>query len=391
MKPATLLMRPMTPTRFIMVGGFLGAGKTTALLALARRFSAEGLRVGLITNDQASDLVDSATLRARGLRVEEIAGGCFCCKFEDLARAAERLRGEAASESDGEIRDDAAFPHVLLGEPVGSCTDLVATVVNPLKRLYGMEFSVAPYTVLVDPVRAEQIFLKPGFGGFSSKVAYIYRKQLEEADGILLNKIDSLDSGRAGAILAALAAEFPGRRLLRVSARTGQGFEAWIDLLGERGPFGRNIVEVDYDTYAEGEAELGWLNARVVVEAGRPFSGDDLVIDLLGRMAAAFASARVEPAHLKVLFADGDGSAAASVVRSDAAPALSLAIGRASVSGTLTVNARVHVDPALVRRAVETALAGSARDRGLAIRVETIADLKPARPVPTHRDRRPVL
>ncbi len=385
-----------------MVGGFLGAGKTTALLSLARRFGAEGQRVGLITNDQASDLVDSAALRARGLRVEEIAGGCFCCKFEDLARAAERLRAEGAQPGAGQKRDagadgrdaadsgDAEWPQVLLGEPVGSCTDLVATVVNPLKRLYGMEFHVAPYTVLADPIRAEQIFLKPGFGGFSSKVAYIYRKQLEEADAILLNKVDSIDPGRAGAILEALAAEFPGRRLLSVSAKTGEGLDAWIDLLGEQGPFGRNIVEVDYDTYAEGEAELGWVNACVVIEGKSPFSGDDLVLDLLDRLGAAFAAARVEPAHLKVLFADGDGTASASLVRSHTPSALSMAIGRDSLSGTMTVNARVHVEPALVRRTVEKALAASARERGLAIRLETIAHLKPARPIPTHRDRQPV-
>ena len=40
------------PARYIMIGGFLGAGKTTAVAELAQRLSDEGKRVGLITNDQ---------------------------------------------------------------------------------------------------------------------------------------------------------------------------------------------------------------------------------------------------------------------------------------------------------------------------------------------------
>ena len=40
--------------RFLMVGGFLGAGKTTALARLARFFLGRGQRVGLVANDQAA-------------------------------------------------------------------------------------------------------------------------------------------------------------------------------------------------------------------------------------------------------------------------------------------------------------------------------------------------
>src|SRR5213593_2125679 len=102
--------------RFIMLGGFLGAGKTTLIARLARHYQSRGLRVGIVTNDQAQDLVDTNTLRAQGLSVEEVAGACFCCNFNDLIAKAGKL-GE---------RDR---PDVILAEPVGSCTDLVATVV----------------------------------------------------------------------------------------------------------------------------------------------------------------------------------------------------------------------------------------------------------------------
>ncbi|HSW48560.1 MAG TPA: GTP-binding protein, partial [Bryobacteraceae bacterium] len=69
---------------YIMAGGFLGAGKTTLLLRLAEHLTARGRKVGLITNDQSSGLVDSVLAGARGFPVEEVAGGCFCCRFDTL-------------------------------------------------------------------------------------------------------------------------------------------------------------------------------------------------------------------------------------------------------------------------------------------------------------------
>src|ERR1051326_3050059 len=107
----------MHTIRFIMVGGFLGAGKTTTLARLARFYMQSGQKVGLITNDQAQDLVDTHSLREQGFPVEEVAGACFCCKFNDLLGKVGAL-------------ETAQRPDVILAEPVGSCTDLVATVVQ---------------------------------------------------------------------------------------------------------------------------------------------------------------------------------------------------------------------------------------------------------------------
>jgi G3E family GTPase len=88
------------PARFIMIGGFLGAGKTTAVGRLAARLTEQGLRVGLITNDQGRNLVDTAMLRSQRFATEEIPGGCFCCRFDSLVEAPGniRLRGGRTKE-----------------------------------------------------------------------------------------------------------------------------------------------------------------------------------------------------------------------------------------------------------------------------------------------------
>src|SRR5690606_33493576 len=102
------LMPQPSPIRFIMLGGFLGAGKTTTIARLARHYQDQGLKVGIVTNDQATDLVDTNSLRSQGFEVGEVAGSCFCCNFNELTATVERL---SASER----------PDVILAEPVGSC------------------------------------------------------------------------------------------------------------------------------------------------------------------------------------------------------------------------------------------------------------------------------
>ena len=203
-------------TRYIMVGGFLGAGKTTAMLRFGQHLADKGLRVGLITNDQSSGLVDTTMLSASGFPVEEITGGCFCCRFTSLTDAAERLTARTT-------------PDVFLAEPVGSCTDLKATVSYPLRRMYGDSYSVAPFSVLVDPARALRVLGVETGRRFTDKVQYVYLKQLEEADALIINKVDAIEPSRVAALRTALASRFPRAAIFEVSARTGAGLEAWFD------------------------------------------------------------------------------------------------------------------------------------------------------------------
>src|SRR5688572_20612660 len=143
-------------------------------------------------------------LAAHGFPVEEITGGCFCCRFNSLVDAAERLA-------------TGARPDVFIAEPVGSCTDLRASVSYPLRRMYGDAYTVAPLTVVLDPVRAlRALGLEPG-RSFTAKVLYVYRKQLEEAGLILLNKTDAIEPARIATLREALVREFPTARIFEVS------------------------------------------------------------------------------------------------------------------------------------------------------------------------------
>jgi Ni2+-binding GTPase involved in maturation of urease and hydrogenase len=364
----------MGKARYIMVGGFLGAGKTTALLRLAERLRSRDLRVGLITNDQSVGLVDTALLAAHDLPVEEITGGCFCCRFTSLTEAAEKL-----SRADR--------PDVFLAEPVGSCTDLMATVSYPLRRMYGDDFSIAPYSVLVDPVRAERILgLAPG-KTFSPKVVYIYLKQLEEADVIVVNKVDLLDADRVRRLKDALLERFPHAGVIALSARHGgPGFDTWCAAIDTAVVAGRDAMEVDYDTYADGEALLGWLNLTAAV-AGGPFDGNAYLAGLAADLHRRLGAVGVEVAHLKMTLSPDQGTdlAVVNLVRSDGRPEASHSLQAPLEAGELILNLRAEADPEALRAAATESLKETSLAAGITVGIEHLEAFRPGRPVPTHR------
>ena len=364
--------------RYIMLGGFLGAGKTTAVAALAQHLTAKGLRVGLITNDQGSELVDTAMLRARGFATEEIPGGCFCCRFNSLVDAARCL-------------DAATKPDVFIAEPVGSCTDLVATVTYPLRRIYGAQFVIAPLSVLVDPVRAERVLGLAEGKKFSDKVLYIYRKQLEEADMIVVTKNELLPAERLQSLLARLALEFPHAAILDVSVRENRGLTDWFTQLETGEQRTRATMEVDYELYAEGEALLGWLNATVQLASADGFDSETVLMQLARDIQHRLAGAEI--AHLKMTLSPDGGLgdiAVINLVRSDFVPELSLRLEAPVTAGQLIINCRAEADPDLIREAVRAAVAAlPSHFPGFTAQLNHLESFRPGKPQPTHRDMAP--
>lgn len=358
--------------KLILVGGFLGAGKTTALCRLARYYVDKGLRVGLITNDQADNLVDTHLVKIEGFSVEEIPGGCFCCKFNDLVKAADKLIAKVK-------------PDVILAEPVGSCTDLVATVIKPLKFYRKDSYEISPYTVLLDPKRAKDIIISGTLSGFSRNVAYIFKKQLEESDIIALNKIDTLEPAQAASMLNLLKKKFPKSKIMGISSRTGKGFDHWIKAVRTMKGCGRNILDVDYDVYAEGEAELGWLNSVAELSAKAPFSTEKFLKVLTLKIKSSLNCIPAEIAHLKLALSTSLGNSLIHLTCSSKGPEFFKKESGNSTRARLIVNARVHTDPKLLSELVIGALNELCKKEGVGLKIQSKQYFRPGRPVPVHR------
>ena len=358
---------------YVMVGGFLGAGKTTAMLRLAEHLTSRGRRVGLITNDQSTGLVDTSIVSSRGYPVQEITGGCFCCRFNSLTDAADRLTRDAR-------------PDVFLAEPVGSCTDLRATVQYPLRRLYGDDYTVAPLSVLVDPKRAARVLGLEAGPGFSAKVLYVYEKQLEEADIIVINKSDLLNDAQREALQNALQARFGHADVVTVSARTGDNLDGWFGRLSAS-PAARPAMEVDYDIYADGEALLGWLNATLRLSSSTPFDGNAFLDRLATGVRERLADSDIEIAHFKMTLAPdtGEDLAVLNLVRTDGRAESPYRLAEALTDGELIVNLRAEGDPETLKSITLVALEDVAQETGVAATTEHLEHFRPGRPQPTHR------
>ncbi len=344
----------------VLTGGFLGAGKTTLILRAARLLHERGLRAAIITNDQGGALVDTRLATAAGYDAGEIAGACFCCRFANFVAAAQSLL--------------AVRPHVIFAEPVGSCMDLSATVLQPLKQNHAHQFRIAPFSVLVDPQRAAE-FARPDA---HPQLAYLFQNQLAEADLVVYTKSD-LEGGRA----SACAGLEPGSR--RVSAATGQGVAEWLDeVLSGHLRAGGQLLDVDYTRYAAAEAALGWLNWEGELRLETALAPAAIVGPLLERLDAELTRAGAPIAHLKIFDRAPSGYIRAGICRNGDEPAIEGdLLASPARRHELVINLRARALPAVLEQAVARATA----ELPPALRVLHLQAFQPSPPVPEHRFR----
>jgi len=351
--------------RLIIAGGFLGAGKTTLLLTAARRLAERGYRVGLITNDQGEDLVDTAMGHGAEVPVTEVAGGCFCCRFPDLIAGLDRLRA-------------VADPHLILAEPVGSCTDLVSTVLRPLIQFHPEEYTLAPLTVLHDGTR--------DLSTFPPDVAYLYQQQLAEAELLLLNKADQLSDAQQETLFTTLQRDYPNAEVITTSAQSGAGVDRWLDIvLGQQSRDPQTLL-IDYGRYAEAEAALGWLNVKGSVHSDQPFAVEAWTATVLNQLADRFALQEAPIAHIKTLTTADAVRCKASLTQRGAPISWDLRANEAMTNRLdFLLNVRVQAAPPLLEQVVTAAVDASKPTPSARYYFTHFECFSPLPPEPTHR------
>ena len=355
-------------TKLIIAGGFLGAGKTTLLWDVAQKLMKQGLHVGLITNDQAPELVDSKLLSLNNLQVAEVSGSCFCCNFNGFTDAIQKIRTEVAAD-------------VIIAEPVGSCADLSATIMQPLKQYWNQDLQIAPLSVLADPARLDSILAGEN-AGLHPDAAYIYRKQLEESDIILINKTDLLNVVQLDDLKQRTVKAFPSATVLAVSAASGAGTDEWLEQVTVRQDAGKRLVEMDYDIYANGEAVLGWLNGTVCLQ-GQNTDWDVFTQAFLTNIAAQFDRDNLPVGHVKMIV-ENDNKFIVGNITGNASTLSTRGAAGSSDNSKLIINARVETSPENLDRIVRETLNMLCADR-YTIDILAWRYLQPGRPQPTHR------
>jgi G3E family GTPase len=177
----------MNPVPVSVIGGYLGAGKTTLVNRWLREAHARGLRLAVLVNDFGEIGIDADLIVARRDDVIELAGGCVCCSVGgDLVAALERLRARTPA------------PDRILLETSGVA--LPGTVAATARLAEGV--AVDPVLVLADATtvraRADDTY-----------VGDTVLRQLARAERLLLSRVDLADAAALAGLRAWLAALIP--------------------------------------------------------------------------------------------------------------------------------------------------------------------------------------
>lgn len=170
----------------VVIGGWLGAGKTTLVNALLR--GAQGRRIAVLVNDFGEVSIDADLIEGAADEVLALAGGCICCSFgADLVGTLAKVAARRPA------------PDVVLVECSG--VGLPGAVARSAALCPAV--AVQGVVVLVDAAAIERL-RTDGYVGDT------VREQLAQADLLLLNQVDRVDAAAADRIGAALARQAPG-------------------------------------------------------------------------------------------------------------------------------------------------------------------------------------
>lgn len=242
-------------TQLILLGGFLGSGKTTFMVKAASLLEKKGLSVSVISNDQGDTLVDTLFSQWEGLDSHEVSGGCFCCRFPDFL---ETLKAVISERN----------PDVIIAEAVGSCTDLAATVINPLIQFHKDAIEVKAYLTLVDGIRMQKEYLDMDLLHPLEPGEVLISHQIRESEVLVLSKSDLLNQKEIEDSLEHLGTLNPRAQGFVCSSRTGEGLNPLLEACLKGFPLDfSDRIPIDYDVYAQAEAAYGWYNGSWILES----------------------------------------------------------------------------------------------------------------------------
>jgi len=172
--------------KVLLVGGFLGSGKTSFILQLAHHLAEEqGVKqLAILENEIGEISIDDQVLRGAGYTVRGLFSGCVCCTLSG-----------ALPETILDIQRELA-PDWLIREASGLADP--GSIRDTLERALGLECRVI---CLADAKRWKRL---------ERAVPDLMQGQMESADLVLVNKCDLADADTVQAVTEAVEAMHPG-------------------------------------------------------------------------------------------------------------------------------------------------------------------------------------
>lgn len=198
-------------TKIVIIGGFLGTGKTTLIKELGKTYAASGKTVAYFTNEVGEEVIDGDLL-GYDINTKEVTTACVACNLK-----------EVMSVAVGQLIEQAQ-PDVLFIEPKETISPLV--VKDELEKASlktGFEeYQFAPLFTLID--------CSSFFKNVKEKKKITF-DQITVSEIIVLNKTDLVSEGEFGLIEESIRQINPGAKILKSPTQNKKELDEMIGLI----------------------------------------------------------------------------------------------------------------------------------------------------------------
>jgi len=349
-----------------VLNGFLGSGKTTAIQLACLELSKKNIKASVITNDQGMKLVDSVFFKKQKIPVTQVVNGCFCCNYNKL---------ESCIQSLVEVNQ----PDVIFAETVGSCADIIATVIKPLSQFH-VDAQIT-FSVFAD-ARMLHFLLKDKQNLFEENITYIFFKQLEEAEIIIINKIDLIAVEQLDELKQIVQEKYAGKILLYQNSMNEESVAQWMEVLDNyKADNTLQSLEIDYDVYGAGEASLAWLDQELEI-----FSPVNNALQettgLINNIYNKIRQHNFPIGHLKFILNDDTKISFTAAT----GPEISIDVRNKKMhSCHLLINARIQTNPETLAQLISDAIKETEKQNDNKIVTQSISSFRPGFPKPEYR------
>lgn len=238
-------------------------------------------------------------------------------------------------------------PDIILAEPIGTSTNVLSSVVAPLRNMYPDEFEVAPLLVVFDGTRAIELLQKPEGFGLGSQSRIIPLNQVHDAEVILISKCDLMSQKQIDEVMARIEAEAPGIEVVPYSAHTMKNVDKVVELMVSSRTSQKLPRPDDPSIFSTEKASMGWYNLGGRIVASR-LDLSAFTTDILRHVAEAFPGRMT--GHVKIVVSSPRVAVKIGLVEGQV-QVEGLKGGRyLEGEGKLVINARVTTSPEELKR-----------------------------------------
>jgi len=220
----------------IVVGGFLGSGKTTTIINMGKYLAGKGKKVAIIVNEIGEVGIDGDVIKRFGFDTREITSGCICCSLKVGLRTTVTLLAKEYK------------PDILMIEPTGIAFPHVIRDEIELMNL-GEKVKIAPLVTLIDGSRFKHLM---------KEVKDFAMRQIIDAEILVINKVDLIEPIQLPILEESVNQLNPKARIVLLSRKdTDERFEKFMQMVLP------DIAEVPEETpKATVEEKLGEKSER---------------------------------------------------------------------------------------------------------------------------------